>query len=210
MDGRIIQEAAAVMARGGMRIQHALELGGRAASLHGMAAVGMLYHSTFADIGRAVCLDLFLQNGIHAILVPDMPDTEWEAYAREASARGIQPVGFAPPDANERRVADIVAHAEGFLYVPSYAGMTGNEFGMDQSLRARFSGIKSAAAGSSLALAVGFGIHRSSDVEAVRALGADGAVIGTALVRAAGKGRDALRDFVRRIAAGRGAGAWKN
>lgn len=210
MDGRVIQEAADSMARAGMQSERALQLGGRAASQNGMAAVGMLYYSTLAGIGRAAWLDLFLQNDINAILVPDMPAAEWEAYAQDASARGIEPIGFAPPDADEPRVANIVAHARGFLYVPSYTGMTGKEFCSDESLRERFSMIKAAAAASALPLAVGFGIQRSDDVEAVRALGADGAVIGTALVRAAGNGPQALRDFVRRIAAGRGANAWKS
>lgn len=209
MDGRIIQKAAESTVRAGMGIERALELGGRAASRHGLAAVGMLYHATFERMGRAACLDLFLQNDIHAILVPDMPGAQWAAYAREASAQGIEPVGFAPPDADERRVADIVAHAGGFLYVPSYAGTTGSEFGMDESLRRRFQAVRSAAAGSSLALAVGFGIRRAGNVEAVRALGADAAVIGTALVRAVGKGPQALGSFLRRISAGRG-GAWKS
>lgn len=210
MDGLIIQEAAESVMRAGMGLGRALELGGRAASRHGMAAVGMLYHETFERAGRAACLDLFLQNDIHAILVPDIPAAQWEPYAREASSRGIEPVGFAPPDADERRVADIVAHADGFLYVPSYSGTTGSEFGMDPSLRERFSAIRTAAVHGSLPLAVGFGIRRASDIEAVRALGADGAVIGTALVRAAAKGPRALGDFVRRISAGRGAGAWKS
>jgi tryptophan synthase alpha chain len=209
MDGRVIREAAESMARAGVGSERALQLGGRAARENGMAPVGMLYARTFTDIGSAACLDLFLQNDIHAILVPDMPAAEWEVFVREANARGIDPIGFAPPDADEDRLSDIVARARGFLYVPSYTGVTGKEFTSDESLRARFSGIRKAVAASALPVAVGFGIQRSSDVEAVRAMGADGAVIGTALVRAAGKGPEALRDFVQRIAAGRGAGAWK-
>ena len=36
----------------------------------GMAAIGMLYHATVEEVGLAACMELFLEHGIHAILVP--------------------------------------------------------------------------------------------------------------------------------------------
>ncbi len=208
LDGRIIREALDSLLGRGMGIERALQLGGQAAAQHGMAAVGMLYHAAVESTGRAACLDLFVKNDVRALLVPDLPGADWECFAEDAKARGIEPVGFIPPDADERQLAGIVAHAGGFLYIPAYAGTTGEEFGVDQSLSLRFNAVRSAA-GSSLPLAVGFGIRLPSHVEAVRNLGADAAVIGTPLVEAAKKGPRAVKDFMERIAAGRGAGAWK-
>ena len=139
-----------------------------------------------------------------------MPAEEWAGYAQEAVRLGIEPVGFIPPGADRDGVARIAASARGFLYVPSYAGKTGSSFGMNEALQERFSMIKSAAARSGLPVAVGFGLRNAKDIEAVRALGANGAVVGTALVEAAGKGAEALKDLLRRMTAGRGSPAWKS
>ncbi|MGA2762208.1 MAG: tryptophan synthase subunit alpha [Spirochaetia bacterium] len=204
MDGRIIEEAVALVARAGMEIRSALALGGRAASRRGMAAIGMLYHATVEEVGLAACMELFLEHGIHAILVPDMPGTEWKQYAQEAGSRGIEAVGFIPPDADEPAIRCIAAQAQGFLYVPSYAGRTGSSFDKSGSLSARLSRIRAASAESGLPLAVGFGLRSARDVEAVRMMGAQGAIVGTALVEAAGKGQATLRDLTRRIASARG------
>jgi tryptophan synthase alpha chain len=196
MDGPIIEGAVSLVEERGMDAYAAVALGGVAAARHGLAAVGMLYSASLQEVGLSTCLGLFQENGIHAILVPDMPVSNWKEFAQVSCSRGIEPVGFVTPEANEALVRSVARHARGFLYVPSYAGRTGESFDAAGTLRKRLPRIISVAREHALSVAVGFGLRRKQDIEAVKHMGAQGAVVGTALVEAAGKGQQALHEFL--------------
>ena len=105
------------------------------------------------------------------------------------------------PTTPDERLAEIGASARGFLYTVSLTGTTGERASLDGGLPAV---ISRAAAHTTVPVAVGFGIGTPEQVAAAAAAGADGVIIGSRLVRAAGEAADpaaAVSELVRSFAA---------
>jgi tryptophan synthase alpha chain len=77
--------------------------------------------------------------------------------------------------------------ARGFLYVVSLTGTTGERAGAHEGLAQL---VQRARSHTEVPVAVGFGIGTPEQAAAVAAAGADGVIIGSRLVRAAGEGTD--------------------
>jgi tryptophan synthase alpha chain len=82
------------------------------------------------------------------------------------------------------RVAEIGAEARGFIYTVSLTGTTGERDALPPGLEETVAGVRGA---SGLPVAVGFGISTAAHARAVAEL-ADGVIVGSRVVRAAGEG----------------------
>ena len=120
--------------------------------------------------------------GVDAILVPDVPVNMQEGvhdFRGPALKHGINPVLIAPPNASDATLAEIASQCEGYTYVLSRFGITGteNEFGRHPD---EFRKLKELKAPHTL---LGFGISTPEHVKEALKIGADGAIVGSALVR---------------------------
>lgn len=109
----------------------------------------------------------------------DMPPAEgreWVALARE---QGLDRVFMLAPTSSPERIASVAENASGFIYCQSRAGVTGYRNELPPDLGELISRVRSE---SPLPIAVGFGISTPAHVTQVIAV-ADGAIVGTALVR---------------------------
>ena len=119
------------------------------------------------------------QSGVDGVIVVDLPQGEVGPLADQCSPRGIHIVPLLAPTSTDANIKAACDGATGFIYCISLTGVTGarNEVsprGLELVERVR--------AGTSLPLAVGFGIsQREHVVEVCRK--ADAAVVGSALVR---------------------------
>src|SRR4029077_16674003 len=86
------------------------------------------------------------------------------------------------------RLRAIGSQASGFLYTVSVIGTTGEREAVEAHLRAV---VARAKASTEVPVAVGFGISTPAHARAAADAGADGVIVGTRLVRAAGEGGDA-------------------
>ena len=99
-------------------------------------------------------------------------------------------------------MARIGARARGFVYAVALTGTTGERAGLQDSLAGV---VARAGAGTTVPVAVGFGISTPEQAAAAAAAGADGVIVGTRLVRAAGESEDpvgAVGTLVRALSAG--------
>jgi tryptophan synthase alpha chain len=101
--------------------------------------------------------------------------------------RGVALVPLVAPTTPEARLAQIGAQARGFVYTVSVSGTTGERTGIDLGLR---DVIARVAAHTDVPVAVGFGIGTPEQAAAAAAAGADGVIVGSRLVRAAGEAQD--------------------
>ena len=142
--------------------------------------------------------------GIHGVLVTDLPlgaDPEREAWLGEGPLDFVRLVAPTTPAA---RMADIARHGSGFVYLISRMGVTGMRSDLPPDLPATLERLRGA---TSLPICVGFGISKPDQAASVARL-ADGVVVGSAIVRAAGDGVDPALTLVRALRAGMdGAGA---
>lgn len=135
--------------------------------------------------------------GVDSVLVADLPVSESGPIAAAARREGIAPVSIAPPNAEDARLRTIAGAGEAYTYVTSREGVTG----ADDRLRHDQSALiaRLAALGAPPAV-LGFGISTPDQVRAALAMGAAGAISGSAVVRLAAKGGD-LGGFVRAMKA---------
>jgi tryptophan synthase alpha chain len=135
--------------------------------------------------------------GVDSVLVADLPVSEARPVADAAREEGIAPVFIAPPNADDQRLKAIAAAGEAYTYVTSREGVTG----VDDRLRHDQSALiaRLQAFGAPPAV-LGFGIATPEHVRAALAMGAAGAISGSAVVRLAANDGD-LGGFVRSMKA---------
>jgi tryptophan synthase alpha chain len=117
--------------------------------------------------------------GVDGVLMTDASVEEAEPYVKTIREAGLDTVFLAAPTSTPERLALVGRYSSGFVYLVSRTGVTGEQ----QQLSAQALPLVTAMrAHTDLPLAVGFGIAKAADAEAVGRL-ADGVVVGSALVR---------------------------
>jgi tryptophan synthase alpha chain len=119
--------------------------------------------------------------GIDGVLVPDVPMEEAGPFVAAARKFGISPIFLVTLTTNKERLKKILLNAHGYLYVVSLLGVTGARKSLSQELAHLLARIK---AQTGLPLAVGFGISKRSHITALAKAGADGVIVGSALIKA--------------------------
>jgi tryptophan synthase alpha chain len=118
------------------------------------------------------------QVGIDGIIIPDLPYEEKGELAKDAAANDVDVISLIAPTSAER-IASIAADATGYLYLVSSLGVTGVRNKITTDLRALIEPIRAV---TDVPVAVGFGIHTPEQARDVARL-ADGAIVGSAIVR---------------------------
>ena len=198
-DGPVIHAAGTAALRAGATVHRVLEAGRSIAAR--VPVVVMCYANPILAHGLDRFVDELRDAGASGLIVPDVPLEEASTIRDACDARGIALVPLVAPTTPEERLRAIGAHARGFLYAVSLTGTTGERAAPDGGLQ---SVISRAAACTEVPIAVGFGIATPEHAAAAAAAGADGVIIGSRLVRAAGEEDDpvaAVDTLVRAFAA---------
>ena len=188
-DGPTIHAAATAALAAGTSVSDVLDL---AAALTGRIAVIMMaYANTVLTPGIEPFLDRLADVGVSGLIVPDLPFEESDELERAAERRGIALVALVAPTTTDVRLHEIGARTRGFLYVVSVTGTTGERSGGPVSLRPLLERAKAA---------LGFGISTADQAAAAADAGADGVIVGSRLVRAAGEDSDGAAAVGRLVA----------
>jgi len=163
--------------------------------------VVMCYVNAVLARGLERFVDLLLDAGASGLIVPDLPLEEAPATLEACDQCGIALVPLVAPTTPDERMRAIGARARGFVYTVSVTGTTGERATLEDRLP---DVIARARAHTEVPVAVGFGIGTPEQAAAAATAGADGVIVGTRLVRAAGESGDppaAVRDLVGEFAA---------
>ena len=118
--------------------------------------------------------------GAAGLVVPDLPLEEAEKLSAIASDHGLDLVLLVAPTTPSDRMGRIAAASRGFTYLVSVTGVTG----VRTSIESRVQGLVQQLKGlGPTPVAVGFGISGPEQARQVRDWGADGAIVGSALVK---------------------------
>jgi tryptophan synthase alpha chain len=186
-DGPVIHAAATVALNAGVTLPQVLELGAELAV--SVPVVVMCYVNQVHARGSDRFVDLLVEAGISGLIVPDVPLEEAAELREACRARELAFVPLVAPTSGPERMAAIGATAHGFLYVVGVTGTTGERGGGDGGSAHDL--LASARASTEVPVALGFGISTPEQAAAAAAAGADGVIVGSRLVRAAGEGTDA-------------------
>lgn len=139
--------------------------------------------------------------GIDGLILPDLPPEEADDVEAAARAAGLATVYLLAPTSTEERIRLIASRATGFIYVVSVTGITGARSELPPTLQDFIARVRRH---TDLPLAVGFGIGTGSQAALVAQI-ADGVIVGSALVKAAGSSNGIQE--VRRLGAELASGA---
>ncbi len=184
-DGPVIHAAGTAALRAGVRLHDVLEVGRAVAER--VPVVVMCYANLILARGLERFADALLDVGASGLIVPDLPLEEAPATLSACDERGLALVPLVAPTTPDKRMARIGAQARGFLYTVSLTGTTGERAAVQDGLAGV---VARAAACTSVPVAVGFGISTPEQAAAAADAGADGVIVGSRLVRAAGEGDD--------------------
>jgi len=140
----------------------------------------MGYYNPIYIYGVARFLTDATSAGVDGLIVVDLPAEEDDELCLPALKAGLNFIRLATPTTDDKRLPAVLANTSGFVYYVSITGITGMatpEFGRVAQAVAR---IKRHTA---LPIAVGFGVKNAEHARAI-AQGADGVVVGSALVEA--------------------------
>jgi tryptophan synthase alpha chain len=118
--------------------------------------------------------------GVDGLIVVDLPPEEDEELCLPALKAGLNFIRLATPTTDDKRLPDVLANTSGFVYYVSITGITGSATPDAGKVGAAVVRIKRH---TKLPVAVGFGVKTAAHAKGI-AEGADGVVVGSALVDA--------------------------
>jgi tryptophan synthase alpha chain len=181
-DGPTIHAAGTKALKAGATLETALEV--CEVISERVPVVFMVYtNMVLAHGGAEVFAERALAAGAVGAIVPDLPLGEAEPVREVFTAAGLALVPLVAPTTPAQRRARICASAQGFVYVVSTVGTTGERDEIPAELTDLVAATKAEA---EVPVAVGFGIGTPAQAAQVGEI-ADGVIIGSRLVRAAGE-----------------------
>jgi tryptophan synthase alpha chain len=118
--------------------------------------------------------------GVDGLIVVDLPPEEDSELCLPAIKAGLNFIRLATPTTNEKRLPTVLTNTSGFVYYVSITGITGAATPDTSKVAAAVARIKRH---TTLPVCVGFGVRTAAHARAI-AEGADGVVVGSALVEA--------------------------
>jgi tryptophan synthase alpha chain len=125
--------------------------------------------------------------GVDGLLVVDLPPEEDDELCLPALKAGLNFIRLATPTTDDKRLPAVLANTSGFVYYVSITGITGMATPDATRVGQAVARIKRH---TDLPVAVGFGVKTAAHARAI-AEGADGVVVGSALVEAVRTSLDA-------------------
>jgi tryptophan synthase alpha chain len=184
MDGPVIQAASQRALAEGFRVRQLFPAVKEIVSRVSAPVVVMTYWNPVAQYGAQRFADDLAAAGGAGLITPDLVPDEAAEWIAAAEAADLDRVFLAAPSSSDARLEQAVATSRGFVYTVSTMGITGARSDVDVAAatlvaRLREAGVENAC--------VGLGISTAQQVREVLAY-ADGAIIGSAFVRALAEG----------------------
>ncbi|MCX8171255.1 MAG: tryptophan synthase subunit alpha [Candidatus Bathyarchaeota archaeon] len=182
-DGPVIQRAAVRALRAGIRPAMVLENARRISVAHpDLPIIILTYYNVIFRMGLENFFSFANESNVSGVIVPDMTIEESLDYRAVASKYDIDTIFLAAPSTSDERLKKIVECSSGFLYLVSVFGVTGvRERLREESINF----IRRAATISDgrIPVAVGFGVSKPSHIKGIITNGADGAIVGSKIVK---------------------------
>jgi tryptophan synthase alpha chain len=181
-DGPVIQAAGTRALQAGATVHGVLEV---CSAVSGRLPILLMVYANLVGRPGADTFALRAADaGAAGLIVPDLPFDEADEVREACDTEGLALVPLVAPTTTAERTAEIGAKARGFVYAVSLIGTTGERDELPPGLPETVERVRAA---TDLPVAVGFGISTPEQAGRVADL-ADGVIVGSRVVRAAGEG----------------------
>ena len=194
MDGPVIQQANDRALAAGVTPLSVLNTLGRVDV--GVPLAVMTYYNIAFRFGLERFASVLAEQGVAAAILPDLPLEEAGPWTEAADAAGVEAVLLAAPTASDARLGRICSRTRGFVYGVGLLGVTGVRDELASSAVVMAERLKRM---TEVPVLVGVGVGTPEQAQEVCRV-ADGAVVGTAVVRRMLEGGpDAVGELVGRF-----------
>ena len=184
MDGPVIQAATLQALGNGFRIADGFEAVRRITARVEAPVLIMTYWNPVVQYGVDRFADDLAAAGGAGLITPDLIPDEAADWIAASERTGLDRVFLAAPTSSDARLELAVESSRGFVYTVSTMGITGARSDVDVAARTLVARLAEAG---SPASCVGLGISTAAQVAEVLEY-ADGAIVGSALVKALAEG----------------------
>ena len=181
-DGPVIQAAGTRALSAGATPRKIFDTVGELSSQFTIPIVIMTYYNLILAMGIEQFIRNASDNGVKGIVVPDLPMEEGDRFRDIALKHNLDNIYLAAPNTSAERLRTIVEKSKGFLYLISLYGVTGPRDTVSVESLETVKKVKSLAKGK-IPISAGFGISQAAHVSSLLRAGADGAIVGSVLVR---------------------------
>lgn len=179
-DGPTIQAAATRALKKGVSLEDVLTIVKEVSPKIQIPIVLFTYYNPIYYRGIKSFLQQIKDAGVQGLVVPDLPLEEAEVLLKPATEIGIEVILLVAPTSSTDRINAIAEKSQGFVYLVSVTGVTGARTQMAtgvESILANLHQITDKPVG------VGFGISSPEQAKQVKEWGADGVIVGSAIVK---------------------------
>ncbi|SFS18548.1 tryptophan synthase, alpha chain [Agrococcus baldri] len=204
MDGPVIQAATQATLERGFRLEELFQTLEAISARTDIPLLVMTYWNPVLRYGVDRFAERFAAAGGAGLITPDLTPENAAEWLAAAKRHHLDRVFLAAPSSSDARLDAVIDASTGFVYTVSTMGTTGTRADVDQAARALADRIaaRAEALGRDTLRCVGVGISTGEHVRQVLDY-ADGAIVGSALVRALGEGGvPALRELAASLALG--------
>lgn len=199
MDGLVIQEATQAALAAGFKMRDLFTAVRGITAATDVPVVVMTYWNPVVQYGVDRYADDLLAAGGAGLITPDITPDAADEWIAASERTGLDRIFLAAPTSTDERLDLVVRSSTGFIYTVSTMGITGERASLDQAARTLVARLREHGATHAC---VGIGISTADQIHDVIDY-ADGAIVGTALVRALRDGGlTALAEVTRNLAAG--------
>jgi tryptophan synthase alpha chain len=196
-DGPTIQAAATRALQNGVKLADVLQLVEKVSPTIQAPIVLFTYYNPILNLGVEAFLERIKKAGVQGLVVPDLPLEESATLLEPAGRIGIEVILLVAPTSPADRQKAIAHSSQGFVYLVSVTGVTGMRQGMGSNIGEMIAELRTV---TDKPIAVGFGISDPAQAKQVKELGADGVIVGSAMVKKlAEEGVESLENFCRAL-----------
>lgn len=197
MDGPTIAKAAVHALAGGTRVRDVFAAA-EAVAAAGAAPVVMSYWNLILKYGvDAFSRDLASAGGV-GVITPDLIPDEGAEWHAASDAHDLDRIYLVAPSSTPERLAMTVDSCRGFVYAASTMGVTGARSSVSNMAPDLCARVREH---SDIPVGVGLGVRNGDQAAEIGAY-ADGVIVGSAIVSAAGDGQASVASLVDDLAQG--------
>ena len=179
-DGPTIQKAAIRSLKNRTNIADVLGLVADVRKTSSIPLILMTYYNLIFRYGEERFVQDAVAAGLDGMILPDLPPEEAGTLMPLAKKAGLDCIFLLAPTSTDERIKLISKVSQGFIYYVSLTGVTGSKLSSQTSIKDSIRKIK---ATTDKPVAVGFGISTPDQAAQVALSGADGVIVGSALVK---------------------------
>ncbi|MFC7790347.1 tryptophan synthase subunit alpha [Microbacterium sp. MAHUQ-60] len=180
MDGEVIQQATQQALANGYRTRDLFTVVEAVTAQTDVPVVVMTYWNPVIQYGVDRYADDLLAAGGAGLITPDITPEAAGEWIAASERTGLDRIFLAAPTSTDERLDLVISASTGFVYTVSTMGITGERAALDRAARTLVDRMRERGATSAC---VGIGISNAEQIAGVVEY-ADGAIVGTALVKA--------------------------